>query len=126
MKKVFKRRIGILPLLLLFVGCSHIQKTYMAISGNPHSESDLREVGAETYTLYCMRCHGAAGVGDGAEGVALSVELPNFTDGSYEKSLGLVAANIKYGKRQEMPAFKNILTDREAWAVAQYVMSLKK
>lgn len=126
MKKVFKKRSGILTLLLLFVGCSHIQKTYMAISGNPYSESELREVSAETYTRYCMRCHGAAGEGDGIEGVALSAQLPNFIDGSYEKSLGLVAANIKHGKRQEMPAFKNILTDREVWAVAQYVMSLKK
>lgn len=98
----------------------------MAILGNPYSDSDLREVGAETYTLHCMRCHGATGVGDDAEGVALSVQLPNFSDGSYEKSLRLVAANIKYGKRQEMPAFKNILTDREVWAVAQYVMSLRK
>lgn len=126
MKKGLKTSSGILALLLLFVGCSHIQKTYMAISGNPYSESELGEVGAETYTRYCMRCHGVAGAGDGVEGVALSVQLPNFTDGSYEKSLGLVAANIKYGKRQEMPAFKNILTDREVWAVAQYVMSLKK
>ena len=98
----------------------------MAVSGNPYSASDLREVGAETYTLHCMRCHGAAGVGDGAEGVALGAELPNFTDGSYEKSLGLVAANIKYGKRQGMPAFKHIVTDREVWAVAEYVISLKR
>jgi mono/diheme cytochrome c family protein len=126
MKKVFKTSSGILALLLLLVGCSHIQKTYMAISGNPYSESELRDIGAETYTLYCVRCHGAEGMGNGSESLSLSAQLPNFTDGSYEKSLGLVAANIKYGKRQEMPAFKNILTDREVWAVAQYVMSLKK
>jgi len=124
MSKVCRRVACTFLVFSTLLSCSHLQKTYMAISGNPYSDAEIQGVGASTYSLHCVRCHGSTGIGDGSEGLALSAQLPNFTDGSYDTSLGLVAGNIKYGKRQEMPAFKNVLSDRAIWGVAQYVMTL--
>ncbi|MCB0352659.1 MAG: cytochrome c [Bdellovibrionales bacterium] len=122
-----KRLLGVAFLLLFFPACSHVQKTVMAVSGNPYEgSSDLLPLGEATYKSHCTRCHGMTGLGDGPDSSTLTVALPNFSDGSYDKSLGLVAGNITYGKREEMPAFQDQLSEKEIWSVASYIQSLRQ
>lgn len=111
--------------VLVLSSCSHIQKTNMAIWGNPYDVNDaFVALGKSTYEQQCVACHGVNGLGNGSELKANMATPPNFTDGTYDKSLGLVAANIKYGKRIDMPAFRDKLSDEQIWAVANYVKSL--
>ncbi len=111
--------------LLLICGCSHIQKGLLVLSGNPYVvDSAFREEGRVVFTKRCGSCHGLSGRGDGDASRGLEARLPNFADGTYTKSLSLIAGNVTYGKRQEMPAFKAVLSDREIWAVAAFIENL--
>lgn len=92
--------------------------------GDPYEEEDLFDEGEKVYAIHCVDCHGETGVGDGPKSSEIFTTMPNFADGSYRKPLGLVAANINYGKRLEMPPFRKEISDREIWAVARYVRSL--
>jgi mono/diheme cytochrome c family protein len=112
---------------LLSVQCSHIQKTVVAIQGDPFpptSRTHQIDVGRTVYTNKCTRCHGDTGLGDGSDARTLSSSPPNFSDGSYTKGIGLTAANILYGKG-EMPAFGEKLSEEEIWGVAHFLHTLK-
>ena len=114
-----------LVVTLLLSCCSHIKKANMAAWGSPYEENqEYLNIGQAVFNQQCSQCHGNSGKGNGADLPTNSPPPPNFTDGSYSKSLGLVAANIKYGKREFMPAFKGKLTDKEIWSVAMYVRAL--
>ncbi len=119
-----KTKILLSCVLLFLCSCSHVQRAYMAVLGNPYEDdSQYAQTGERVYEMHCLRCHGKAGKGDGPEFTEKMANIPNFNDGTYEKSLGLTAANIYYGKR-EMPAFGETLSEREVWAVARYLRTL--
>ncbi len=122
------RRISSLVFMLIALcSCSHIQKAFMAASGDPFGAgAEQLARGKGVYTLHCAECHGQAGKGDGPRAESFQAKMPDFSDGSFDKSPGLTAANINYGKRDEMPAFKDRLSEQEIWAVAHYVLSLKQ
>ena len=109
----------------IFWGCSHLQRGLMAAKGSPFSESELsQELGKSVFEEHCARCHGTTGMGDRDYSMLINTNIPDFTDGSYSKSLGITAANITYGKRDKMPAFNNTLSEREIWSVATFILSL--
>ena len=113
--------------LLAIAGCSHIQKTAMWIGGNPYETHELSmERARANYEQHCLRCHGDTGTGDGPDAQELSRALPDFTDPEYGEPRGLIAANIYYGKRDQMPAFSEVLNEKEIWEIAVYVDSLNE
>lgn len=106
----------LLIIIFLLTACSHFGRAYIAIKGNPYNTTpEFIALGKETFKQNCTSCHGNK-ENDNA---------PDFTAGSYSKSVGLTAANIYYGKR-EMPAFKDTLLEKEIWAVASYIKTLSQ
>ena len=82
--------------------------------------------GAALYGKHCAACHGAAGMGDGEAGndlspspalLAFMIKYPRSVD-------AYLLWTIAEGGKQfdtEMPAFKDVLDDREIWEIVAYM-----
>jgi mono/diheme cytochrome c family protein len=88
----------------------------------PATRESIRR-GESAYQAYCMVCHGAKARGDGpaANGLPtrptdLPSHLPHHTDGEF-------AWRIRTGNGV-MPAFEDVLTDRQIWDVVNYLRAL--
>lgn len=112
-------------LTLLLIGCSHLKKGIMAFEDNPFA-NDPKKIskGRLVYATNCAICHGNSGHGDGPGLTALTTLPPDFTQAGFDKSLGLIAANITYGKGCDMPSFRAVLSEKEIWDVSSYIKSL--
>jgi mono/diheme cytochrome c family protein len=97
---------------------------------------ELRSPGKRTYDIYCVGCHGQAGLGDGLAAEFLNPAPRNFVNGQYkyfhfgepgplpsDESLKITIRNGLPGSA--MPAFP-LLTDQEIQDVANYVKSLRE
>lgn len=93
---------------------------------NPYANMiSITDTGKVIYQKICTVCHGNGGKGDGIAAAGLSVKpadhtSPNVqlqTDGSlfYEMSNG----------HAPMPAYKNVLTEKQRWALINYIRTLK-
>ncbi len=88
---------------------------------------ELQAKGKELYNTNCSVCHGPAGHGDGAGGVALNPKPRNFTAdadwkfGNTAKSIYHTLVNGSPGTG--MASYKSLLPE-ERWAVAHYVTTL--
>ncbi len=83
------------------------------------------EAGRALYEQQCVRCHGPAGHGDGADAAALvpppadlTIHVPLHTDGTvfYFLSNGFPGT--------AMPAFANTLTEEQRWHLVNYLRTL--
>lgn len=87
---------------------------------DPALPAEVRERGMKQYAFTCAACHGPEGRGNPAIGV------PNLTDatwlhgGSYES----VRQSILFGRRSNMPAHRDLLSDEEIHLLAAYVYGL--
>jgi cytochrome c oxidase cbb3-type subunit III len=91
----------------------------LAISGQEHDPA-LASAGATIFAENCAACHGAAGLGDRAQGA------PNLTDaiwlyGGARETLLQSVTNARFGV---MPPWAARLSEDEIRAVATYVHSL--
>lgn len=73
------------------------------------------------YMANCSRCHGAEGQGDGPEESDLGIAPTNFHDWDlkFGESLENIVYSVTYGQsEEEMPAFKEELTEDQIWSVS--------
>lgn len=90
----------------------------------PANRESVRR-GRSVYQNFCMSCHGADARGNGPEADGLDTppadlvaHLSHHTDGDY-------AWKIRTGNGP-MPAFREVLTDREIWDVVNYLRDLAR
>jgi len=81
-------------------------------------------------TLYmenCALCHGDAGKGDGPGAQAINVKPANFTDAKMMRAEtdGSIFWKMSTG-RGPMPAWKDVLTEKERWELVGYIRKLGK
>jgi mono/diheme cytochrome c family protein len=83
-----------------------------------HSADQQQVVVAGLFNRYCIRCHGVDG-----RGVWDIPFLPDFTDVHFQAthSNAMIARAIYEGRRACMPAFRDVISCKEAWALALYV-----
>jgi mono/diheme cytochrome c family protein len=91
----------------------------------PNSEATL-ERGAAVYAQNCAACHGANGYGDGPAGQQLTPRPANLAWLAHSHMVGdqYVYWTVEEGGQpvgSAMPAFKDILSKCDIWAVVTYV-----
>ncbi len=81
-----------------------------------------------TYQIYCSRCHGANGQGDGPDGATLSPKPRDFSDCGVMSKIpdATIVKAIKdggasVGISRDMPAWGEALDDQKINALAAYV-----
>lgn len=84
------------------------------------------ERGKQIFAQNCVACHGMSGAGDGPAGKSLDPKPANFLDDHMKEISPFQAFNtIRLGvPGTGMPAF-HALSDKEAWDIAFYVVSLR-
>ncbi|MBY0472146.1 cytochrome c/FTR1 family iron permease [bacterium] len=82
--------------------------------------------GKQIFAQNCVACHGATGAGDGLAGKSLDPKPANFLDDHMKELSPFQAFNtIRLGvPGTGMPPF-HTLSDKEAWDVAFYIVSLR-
>lgn len=82
--------------------------------------------GAEIYMTVCSQCHGENGQGNGPQASTQQVQPTDFTDQSVMAAISnqeMVNVLVN-GLGDSMPAFGNMLSDENKWAVTNYIRSL--
>jgi mono/diheme cytochrome c family protein len=71
----------------------------------------------------CAECHGGSGQGDVSQGGDLLASPPDFTDPSWmaERSAADLFQAITTGTETGMPAYQDVLTESERWALTAYL-----
>jgi mono/diheme cytochrome c family protein len=90
--------------------------------------ADVLKKGASVYKSKCQRCHGKEGKGDGPESDP-DGPAADLTDASRESVNpdGVLFYKVWNGRsKPKMPAFKSEMTKDDAWAVVEYVKTLRK
>lgn len=90
--------------------------------------------GEAAYKMYCVACHGATGMGDGAAAVALNPKPRALTDKAYMDTLSdkhvftvIKDGGAAVGKSAMMTAWGAVLkTDQAVHDVAAYVRTLAR
>jgi mono/diheme cytochrome c family protein len=91
------------------------------------------EKAADNYRLYCVQCHGMAGVGKGINAPFLAVQPRNhksakdmseLTDDSVFKAIH--AGGFSVGKSNQMPPFGGVLTEAEIKDVVKLLREMCK
>jgi cytochrome c oxidase cbb3-type subunit III len=85
------------------------------------------------YAVYCARCHGETGQGNGPDGASLSVKPRDFTDC---KKMATITDDTMFkviegggavaGLSGEMPAWGAGLSDKEIHALVKYIRGFCK
>ena len=93
---------------------------------------DLVE-GKKVFETYCVACHGATGMGDGAAAAALNPKPRNFTDSTYMKTRTpeqlrkvISEGGPASGLSVLMAAWKGTLKEPQIDAVLGYVLTFSK
>ncbi|HVA93375.1 MAG TPA: cytochrome c [Candidatus Dormibacteraeota bacterium] len=75
----------------------------------------------------CALCHGDAGKGDGPGAQAINVKPANFTDTKMMRAEtdGSIFWKMSTG-RGPMPAWKDVLSEKERWELVGYIRNLGK
>ena len=90
------------------------------------AESPSKENGAAIFAQKCAPCHGATGMGDGAQGIQLGVTVPAFAlpEIARPASPAQWYAIVTQGNMERfMPPFAS-LNDQERWDVVAYIITL--
>lgn len=77
--------------------------------------------GARLFEIYCVPCHGKAGLGDGLVGAKLALQPYNLAEQrTRERSDGFIWGYLTFGGAV-MPTYGNDLSPTERWHVVNYV-----
>jgi cytochrome c553 len=81
-----------------------------------------------TYQVYCARCHGESGKGDGPDGATLSPKPRDFADCSVMGKItdativkAIKGGGASVGVSRDMPAWGEALSDKKIDALAAFV-----
>lgn len=85
--------------------------------------------GKEIYKDKCERCHGPGGLGDGPDAdpdAMMDMDLTTAKRAARNPD-GVVFYKVMNGRRKpKMPAFKEELSEQQAWAVVAYAQTLRR
>ena len=91
------------------------------------------EKAADNYNLYCVQCHGTAGVGKGINAPFLAVQPRNHTSAKDMSALsdkGVAKAiregGVAVGKSTQMPPFGGLLTEAEINDMVKHLRKMCK
>jgi len=93
---------------------------------NPFEKNEINlKAGEELFGIFCVECHGSAGLGDGLVGIKLPGAPPAYTSAAL-KNLpeGKIFHTITYGKGL-MGSHASQLTQEERWKLVLYVQKLQ-
>jgi len=112
-----------------FAVCSLV--TMLLLSGSVVPAA--AEKAADIYKLYCVQCHGTAGVGKGINAPFLAVQPRNHTSAKDMGELSDVnvakaikEGGVAVGKSTQMPPFGGLLTDAEISSLVKHLRSMCK
>jgi len=89
------------------------------------SHAAMVALGNQIYQQRCALCHGPNGKGDGPAAAGLNPKPRNHTDAAYMNSrTDAQLLDVIHNGKGNMPAWKNVLTEREMKAVLIHVRSL--
>lgn len=115
--KVTASRLLILTISVLLIGIS----TVLA-----YADDDIPV--ATTYQIYCSRCHGDTGQGDGPDGATLSPKPRDFTDCALMSKIpdatiikAITSGGASVSLSRDMPAWGEALSDKKIHALAAFV-----
>jgi len=93
---------------------------------NPYAHNAaMTNMGKDLYQKTCSVCHGATGKGDGVAASGLMVKPANHTSDQVQRETdGALFYKITNG-RSPMPSFKPILTEKQRWALVNYLRTFK-
>jgi cbb3-type cytochrome oxidase cytochrome c subunit len=112
-----------------------VPPAFQALDPGPYQPTpDMMAQGKETYTRLCLGCHGPKGLGNGEYGKVLLPTPANLTeDPAKTAGVDFWYWRIDQGvvgdggtKPTAMPAWRNILTEQQRWAVLFYAMNMTK
>ena len=94
---------------------------------NPFAgDASLLPEAKKLYESYCSPCHGMKGKGDGAAAVALNPKPADHTSAEIQnESDGSLYWKLTTG-RGAMQPYKANLTDKQRWALINYIRTLRK
>lgn len=90
------------------------------------SSADLAKKGKGLFGSNCQKCHGPLGKGDGPDSDR-NAPAADLTD-EFRTELnpeGVLYYKIMNGHPPSMPAFKSKLTRNDAWALVEYLKTLR-
>jgi len=90
--------------------------------------ADVLKKGASVFKSKCQRCHGKDGKGDGPESDpdGPAADLTDSSRASVNPD-GVLFYKIWNGRsKPKMPSFKSEMTKEDAWAVVEYVKTLRQ
>jgi mono/diheme cytochrome c family protein len=98
----------------------------VAYAMNLSVSDELVVQGEAIYQESCVSCHGVIGKGDGPSVEGLSVKPQDLTDQSLMAKNSAVSLYhaISSGISPDMPAYADLFTDEEHWALVAYIRSL--
>jgi len=89
------------------------------------SHAAMVALGNQVYQQRCALCHGPGGKGDGPAAAGLNPKPRNHTDAAYMNSrTDAQLLDVIHNGKGNMPAWKNVLSEREMKAALIHVRSL--
>ena len=89
-------------------------------------EVAVSKIGRQVYEDKCVVCHGAKGDGKTETSEFLDPKPPNFPSSSYKSTQSQIIDFTYKGKGQQMPAYKDELSEEEIKEVAKYIQEFKR
>lgn len=80
--------------------------------------------GRQLFEQHCQRCHGYYGEGNGIVGATLDQKPANLLRLSGKQMEGAFAWKIRQG-RDQMPSYREVLSDTDIWHIVNFVASLE-
>lgn len=92
---------------------------------NPYESNG--DLGQAVYELNCQHCHGPEGAGDGPIAAQFEFYDAPLPSNLQETDLtdGEIYHVVTYGLNTHMPAFRQLLTEEQRWAVVEHLRSLQ-
>jgi mono/diheme cytochrome c family protein len=89
------------------------------------SQATMVALGNQIYQQRCALCHGPGGKGNGPAAAGLNPKPRNHTDAAYMNSrTDAQLLDVIHNGKGNMPAWKNVLSERDMKAVLIHVRSL--
>jgi len=117
--------------ILISMSSSYIQEDpwpvptkYKKMVNPDVKDQDTEQIGKKLYTMQCKSCHGIKGLGDGKKAQMLETSVGDFTSDEFKAQTDGELYYKTYIGRDEMPGFKNKISDEDKWLLINYIRSL--